>query len=382
MNKSVDLEALLQDGFSRKFANYYIEHANKEIDNPEYDVEYVKWAHSKGFLAESAYAYALNDTNYMDYLSDYDYYKIWPLNSWSRIWVNDKLTLQLLLGDKKYEGFMPKYYYYSTPTTLKTLTDTPYRGGNLDENFMRLLSEIGEFACKPCNGTGSAGFFRLSFNNDKYYINDEESDETEIVSFLRNHPNYIFTEYIRPSKEFRKYSKKIHTLRLVVLNETGDNPKIVGGYLRLPNSCSGEANYIVLDGTNSEKFNIFTEVDVSNGNYGNAKAVYTAKTENIANHPDTGFLISGTINNYEILKQLIIDISLKMSNLEYMGFDIGITDQGFKCMEINTHPGIKYMQLFRSFYKEKFLKDYIEKKINQIDLLSNERKKIRNGIQR
>lgn len=32
-----------------------------------------------------------------------------------------------------------------------------------------------------------------------------------------------------------------------------------------------------------------------------------------------------------------------------MGFDIGVTDKGFKYMEINSHPEIDYLQMYRPF---------------------------------
>lgn len=73
--KSTKMIDLLADGVSRKFASYYLEHAEAETHNSVYDQQYVKWAHEHGFLAESAYAYGLNEDNLEDYLSDYDYYK-------------------------------------------------------------------------------------------------------------------------------------------------------------------------------------------------------------------------------------------------------------------------------------------------------------------
>ena len=91
---SVNLEDLLQDGFSHKFATYYLSLVEKEMNNPYYDTEYVKWAHENGFLAENAYAYNLTPENMHLYLSDYEYYKAWPINNWTRLWVDDKMTLK------------------------------------------------------------------------------------------------------------------------------------------------------------------------------------------------------------------------------------------------------------------------------------------------
>lgn len=354
-NKGIELEQLLEVGFSRKFATFYLDLAKAEYSNSQYEEEYVRWAHQKGFLAESAYAYGLNEDNYKQYLSDYDYYRIWPLNSWSRIWVNDKLTLKLMLSNPELDGFMPKYYYYSTNGTLKPLEDTPYYSEDVFDDFLSLLCDVGEFACKPCNGSTSVGFVRISTEGGSYYINGDNVKRESIVEFVKNNPNYLFTEYIRPSKEFAVFSPKIHTLRVVVINKDGFNPKIVGGYLRLPNEGSGEANYTILDGHNNDNYNIFCEVDFSTGWYGNAKCVFCNHIKDTEIHPDTKVQIEGIINNYAQLKSMIEFVSRKFSNLEYLGFDIGITDNGFKCMEINTHPGIKYMQIFEPFYTNDFL---------------------------
>lgn len=383
--KSLKLEELLSEGFSRKFATYYIEHAKAEFKKPLYDTDYISWAHSKGFFAESAYAYNLTEENVTQFLSDYDYYKVWPLNNWSRIWVNDKLTLKLMLSDPELKGFMPEYYYYSIDGTLKPLVDLPFCSEcekDLVPDFLKLLQEKGDFACKPCNGTASVGFVRLSYRNNAFYINNKESSEDDIRKFIKENTNFIYTEYIFPSKEFSVYSPKIHTLRIVIINEHGNDPQIIGGYLRLPNQNQTEANYTVFDGTNNELFNIFAEVDFQNGRYGKAKLIYCNSVIDTDVHPDTQVPIEGVIPGYDKLKEYIFFVASKFSNLEYMGFDIGITTNGFKCMEINTHPGIKYMQIFKPFYCDAYLKKYFEEKIMKINMLSAEEKLIRNDILR
>lgn len=71
----------MDDGFTVKMANQYNELCQNEYKLGLWEKDYIDWAHGKGFLAESASAYVLNDENIKDYLSDYNYYKIWPLNS-------------------------------------------------------------------------------------------------------------------------------------------------------------------------------------------------------------------------------------------------------------------------------------------------------------
>lgn len=83
------VEQMMKDGFTIKMANFYHELMKKERNSGLWSDEFIDWAHNNGFLAESAVAYNLTEENKDDYLSDYDYLKIWPLNSWERIWIND-----------------------------------------------------------------------------------------------------------------------------------------------------------------------------------------------------------------------------------------------------------------------------------------------------
>ena len=170
---TTDINQMLTEGYTQRFAKRYLTQVEKELTMACYDQDYAKWAHDHGFYAESACSYLLNESNVGDYLSDYDYYKVWPLNGWTRIWINDKLTLKYLLAASEYGELMPKYYFYSTPDGLKALVDNPCKEGSF-ANFINTLKNAGTFACKPCNGTTAIGFFSLLYREGKLYMNHDE----------------------------------------------------------------------------------------------------------------------------------------------------------------------------------------------------------------
>lgn len=382
MEKSTNYEELLKDGFTKKFAKYYLDILEEEKKNPIFsDKEYVDWAHKKGFTAEFAYVLGLNEKNYMDYLSQYDFYKVWPLNSWSRIWVNDKLTLKYTLSKSEFSKYMPKYYYYSTQNGLRPLMDNPNKGID-SQSFLDTLVKVGEFACKPCNGTQSTGFFKLSYCGKNFAIDDFRVSERDIVDFIDEHPNYVFTEYLRPSKEWAVYGEHIHTVRIMILNENGNNPQFIGNYIRIPNEESGSANYIMHDGTNNGKYNLYLSINMENGEYGQALAIYPDKVIPLEKHPDTGALLSGRIECIEELKKVSLDISNWFNNVEFFGFDFGFTSSGIKIMEINTHPAVMVSQIRGPLYLNSEIKQYFEKKLKIIDEMSVEEREKRNNILR
>jgi hypothetical protein len=102
MKMRYELDALKQDGYTERFAHRIIDRMNNDIGNFPQDM--IESCHSNGFCALSIEHY-LADGNSLEqliesgqYLRDYDYDKLWPLNGWMRIWVNDKLTLKYMLA--------------------------------------------------------------------------------------------------------------------------------------------------------------------------------------------------------------------------------------------------------------------------------------------
>lgn len=380
--KPITVEDMMKDGCSKKFAEFYYDMLEKEDASGLYNKELLKWSHERGFLAESVCAYNLTEENVKDYLSDYDYYKVWPLNSWMRIWVNDKLTLKYMLAGTKFDGVMPQYYFYSTECGLKSLIDNAETPQNI-EGLLSVLKSVHDLACKPANGTGSGGFFHLEFDGENYKINDNECEEKDVEEFVITHPNYVFTEYLLPQKKFAALSNnRVHTMRLVVLNEEGNNPSIVSGYFRFATQMHGEANYIH-DEASTEAYNIYTKVDLETGEFGQAYAVYNQRVEKLEVHPESGEVLSGVIDNWGEIKKNVLEISKFFFGIEWLGFDVCIDSNGkMRIMEINTHPGIKIVQLYEAVGRNEKMKRYFEKKMTAIDTMESSEKEARVKIPR
>ena len=375
------IENMMKQGFTKKFASYYFDLLNKESLSDLYDKKLLEYSHENGFLAESISVYNLEDNDITDYLSDSDYYKVWPLNDWTRLWINDKLTLKYMLANTQFSDAMPEYYFYSTNDGLRALIDNPDKDQTF-KGFCELLKVKKFFACKPCNGTASEGFYKIEFDGSNFRINNVVCAEEELHRFISAHTNYLFTEYLRPEKSMAKINSQIHTLRLVVLNKYGINPAIVGGYLRFGLDGSGAVNYIHTNENGQDSFNLYSDIDVVNGTFGNTLAVYSNHIEKIDLHPDSKEKLSGSIPYWNEVVDTVMSICKRFFGIEWMGFDIGITDKGMKIMEINSHPGIKYMQIFSPMLKDKLLKDYFEEKLRIIDELDDRNRKIRNNIPR
>ena len=375
------LEEMLEDGFTRRFATRHLETLERERRSGLYDPDYLAWAHERGFTGESACAYGLSEQNVGSYLSDYDYARLWPLNGWQRIWINDKLTLNALVQGSELERYVPTYFYYTEPGRLLPLSGSGYAPGV--EGLLATLRERGEFACKPCNGSLAKGFHHLAWRDGGYLIDGEQAGPREISAFVADHPNYVFTEFIRPEASLARVNPLIHTIRALVLNPTGCDPVPAMTYLRFGKQDGARgtgANYEEPTTGDVSSFNV--HVDVATGAYGDGRLVYANRVEACPAHPVSGVLAEGVVPRWDELLEMLRELALKVGACEYLGFDACMTERGPQIMEINSHTGIKYLQLFRPVFDDPVAGPYFREKLARLDALTPEQRAARAQIAR
>lgn len=365
---SKEFQSMIDDGYTEKMIYHYFSYVNSEKPD-NFPEGYMQWAHEHGFIAGHAMALGVNEDNYKEFVSDYDFYKTWPHNSWLRMWINDKLTLKYLLAGTEWGKYMPEYYYYSMPDGLRSLMDNPYEEQDFT-TFLKLLQEKRVFACKPNNGTESVGFHKLAYDTEKcaFQLDGSDIDVANLEHFVMNTPNYIYTEYLNPGYGMEKIQEKIHTLRMTLINETGKNPIIVGGYVRFPVDKLGEANYF-RESDKKDDFLYYVQVDMASGKICNPKAIYCDKIVDMPKHPDTGFDLSSgfVIPIWDEVLRVAKGISSFLFGNQFIGYDFGITDKGVKIMEINGLPGNMGDQWSRDVYDNSQFVDFIRKKTKEID---------------
>lgn len=397
------LDALFADGFARRMGVEYLELLEREKKSPLFDKDLCEWSHAHGFFAETVACLGIDESNAADYLTDYDYFRVWPLNSWQRIWINDKLTLKYMLSGTQFDKYLPKYYFYASPQGLVPLVDSGMADADASvpalaydqvkpvdiaqprfrEEFLSLLREKGEFACKPANAELAAGFHKLSYVDGGYLIDNKPADADSVWHYVETHTNDVFTEFFHPGGSLATISPVIHTLRVLVVNETGATPRLAASYLRLATDVAGDdskANYRSPEEADVRSYNM--DFDLVTGRYGNGKLVYGNKTVDAPAHPDTGIAGEGVMDSWEELRQTIYGLCLRLGPVEYMGYDVCETVDGPRIIEINSHSGSKYLQLYKPFMADAFLGDYFSRKIAAIEALDDTARASRNAMMR
>ena len=354
-------------GTAKKLIDAYQRQRQVERDE-DFPAGYVQWCHERGFLAMHAQSLGVTKDNWEEFFSDFDYCRVFPLNNWMRIWINDKLTLKYMLHGTQWQDVMPEYYFYSTPHGLRKLLDNPYDEQSA-ETVLRLVREHGKIACKPNNGAGGAGFCKLEYSRQagSYSMNSSPITEEELVHFIETTPNMIYTEYLNPCPELARIHPKIHTIRVIVINEHGNDPKIAGGYVRFPVNKLGEANW--LETLKLDEFTYYAELDLHTGQMFRPSAVYPNKVKAMPTHPDTGYTMQEgePIPHWDKLVETALGISRHLFGLEFIGFDLCVAEGGVKLMEINTHPGCSGIQWSHHVFDKTELVRYLRKRLAEKD---------------
>lgn len=84
---------------------------------------------------------------------------------------------------------------------------------------------------------------------------------------------------------------------------------------------------------------------------------------------------------YEPGKGILWLVSYSINRDYALEFDIGITDGGFKLMEINPHPGLG-PQIFHPLLENDVVKTYFKDKLNTINEFSDTQRIARNNLPR
>ena len=312
------------------------------------------WCWRHGFQSFRIQQYGLTKENYKNFLSDYQYHWLNRINNGYQIWINDKTTTRYVM--EPYKQYLAKYYYdiikMSGETCIKALQDIPEGFEASFDGIFKLLRQEKLLALKPSAGTHGDGFYRMEYADGKYLINGKEMTEDEIVGMISGFKSvYVITEYLFMHHELKKiYPNAVNTIRVAVVNQSAYEPKIMQTYMRIGSSKSGFTDNVGYGG-------ICAKIDTATGRYYCPEQLRDHKFTPCPKHPDTGVEIEGIVPNWDYMCEGVLNICRFMPELEYLGFDIAITDDGFKIIEINIHQDLhkvaEHSPEFKQFYQDK-----------------------------
>ena len=205
---------------------------------------------------------------------------------------------------------------------------------------------------KPSSGTHGDGFYCLAYEDGKYTVNGEETTAEQLWQIIAQRKSfYVITEYINMHPMLKAiYPKSVNTVRVMVINSHGYDPKIMQTYMRIGSSTTGFTDNVGYGG-------ICVMVDSETGELHDPETIAEHRFHPCPVHPDTGTPIAGFLPNWQEIREKVLDICRYLGELEYLGFDIAITEEGFQVIEINIHQDLHkvatHSQEIKDFFAEK-----------------------------
>lgn len=267
----------IKKGFKKENVYRFMEELKNEHKH-NYDREIKRFAKKYEFFPSTVLALGITKENYKDYLRDYDYWRLFPLDGKYHKWIDNKLDLKYLLGDLG--KYMPEYYFQITKEYgILKLLDCPKKFDNSIKSILNLLFDKKMIGIKPVKGYGGAEFYKVEVINNEILVNDEKYNESEFENFVLNLNNYLIMEYLECSGLPAKiYPKTANSLRYIIGIEDGKQYKI-SNFIKFGNKKSGYVDNFYSGG-------ITCPVD-NKGNFNGGYVKVKGVLEKIDIHPDT-----------------------------------------------------------------------------------------------
>lgn len=311
--------------------------------------ERVEWSLKHGFLPgrRRLWGDSFSEETFQDYYDDYNYFMAHPLNNHFGIWINDKLTLKYMLNNDSFRVYMPEYYLYIENDGHYTyLMDSPSDIDRDEDYLLNLLKQKKHLAMKPNHGAGGEGFVDLSYDGESLYRNRRRISEDDYAELIKNLHGYIVTEYIKQCAEMEAVFPYISSaLRIILYKKVKDSFAAADeygymlGYARFATRINEAAS-------NNDQGGLSVTIDWDKGEFaggfrGLARFWGEEGVRGFDAHPDTGIALDGmAIPNWNTIKTGLIEICKYLSSLDFFGFDVIITNDGFKLCEVNSAPSI------------------------------------------
>lgn len=345
---------LLDRGMDPKQIGFFLKLYHENGEGFSVDRDTAQWALRRGFFPGRVELYGLTEENYHLFMPDYAFFLMHPYNHHFRIWVNDKLTLKYILNDRQFEDVMPEYYLYiENDGSYTYLMDTP-ESIRKDEDFLvNLLKWKKVLAMKPNNGAEGIGFVKFEWQDGSVVMNGKEiSIQTYKDTYLKLR-NYTVTEYITQHSMLKEiWPGSECTLRVSMAKVPGETPFFpqewinIASFARVGTSTSGCVSNLDAGG-------IGIGFDFDSGALNDEGICYKhfqkAEESVYTRHPETNVAWGGKrLPNWDQVRESVLGICHYISSLDYLGFDIIITEDGFKICEINTFPALDYSQFLNA----------------------------------
>ena len=286
-----------------------------------------------GYLADQYALYDFDHNDRHEYLSEFDWYKSRYINEPFDFMLNNKVVCSLVMGQyvRVAKTFAVKNKKHITSEDDKISTY---------EDIINLLKRERMLITKPFGKGKGIGVYLFKYEGGKFYIGVDECSEKDIIDLLKKRDNWMLTEYIRQHQYLNNiFDKTANTIRLITLRDPKTQKiKVFFAVQRI-----GTSKTVPVD--NGSEGALISKIDIETGELSEAKTLHNHNVYEV--HPDTNAPIKGVVvPNWDRIKKEIVDLANKVSFMNFVAWDILVTDESMCIIEANTSSGVNIIQLW------------------------------------
>ena len=275
-----------------------------------------------------------------------------PINGIYSRWIDDKVTMMYLLSP--FSDYVPDYYFQIEKHEIMRLKDCPMQNDASIHSIVNLLIEKKNLALKTISGSLGDGFFWLQYRDDVYYINCSVVSRADIEQLLYNLNGYLVTEYVLSNSIISKINPKTpNTIRVQVTRMENFSPKITGCFIRFGTDESGVSE-------SPTKGGIIARVNIIDGYVNDAYRIDRGVMVSVLEHPDTKVKFEFYIPYWDRITSKIIEIMNYLPQLRYAGFDIVVTEDNFKILEINSLTSTTVLPYYYPILEDDYNREFFK----------------------
>lgn len=286
-----------------------------------------------GFLADQYVLYDLKHGDKREYLSEFDWYKSRYINEPFDFAFNNKVICAEII--KQYVS-TPENYFIKNKGIILDFCN----GVKNSADIIEMLYQKNKLFIKPfAQGKGN-GVHLLSADENRIFVDGNLYTEDMMKQFLEERQDYIICECMQQHIYAQElYEKTVNTIRLITLRNTETHEfEICFAVQRI-----GTAKTIPVD--NGSKGGLIAKIDLDRGTLSEARCLHDLNT--YFNHPDSGAKIKGMkIPGWREIKIQILNVCKKFPYMDFIAWDLLVTDKGLCVIEANTSSGVNILQLW------------------------------------
>lgn len=284
-----------------------------------------------GYLADQYVIYDFKHNDRKEYLSEFDWYRSRYINEPFNFMVNNKIVCTELL---KHYVKVPEIFAVKNN---RDISSYEYKVRS-NEDVLRLLEQRGQLFIKPMRLGKGNGVCLLSLRDGEIFIDEKPCGKKEFFRFLDGMADWFLSEPIAQHDYLNKlYDKTTNTIRMITLKDIHTKEfKIFFAVQRI-----GTKDTIPVD--NGSRGGLVSKIDLETGELSEACSLHSLETHKV--HPDSGNPIEGVvIPGWDKIKEEVLDLMNHFPFMNFIAWDILVTNEGICIIEANTSSGVNIIQ--------------------------------------